>query len=267
MNLEIDYGVCCNINAVQLKLLSYGHAAMSRNWQGTAVSPMYSRLYYILGGDPYVIKDGEKIPLEIGKCYIFPTGYSFCYACDNSMEQIYFHVNLNDFTGQDLLRFADSFMEYTPDRDVTEELLKYVRSENILGGLKLRQIVYTSVLTLLEKYKVPLVTPKYSECVKLAIEHIKSHLSLDLGIAELASFAFVSQSTLAKKFRAEVGVTIGRYIDDSIMFEAEQLLRSTNMSVLEISERYGFCDQFYFSRKFKKKYGKTPQKYRKLRVI
>ncbi len=267
MHLSKAYSVCCDINAVQLNILAYGHADMNVNWQGTAVSPMFSRLYYILDGDPYILKDGERISLEVGKCYILPTGYSYYYACETTMEQIYFHINLDDFAGKDLLRFANGVMEYTPDKTVFSELLSYVGSEELFDGLKLRQIVYTSVLTMLEKYNVPLITPKYSECVKLAIEYIKGHLSLNLGIAELAAHSFVSQSTLAKKFRTEVGVTIGRYIDDAIMFEAEQLLRSTNMSVLVISERYGFCDQFYFSRQFKKKYGKSPQKYRKLRVI
>ena len=108
---------------------------------------------------------------------------------------------------------------------------------------------------------------RYSRCVLLAIEYIKSHLSLQLGIAELAANAFVSESTLAKKFKAEVGMTIGCYIDETILFEAEQLLTKTELSVLEISERFGFCDQFYFSRRFKAKYGETPQRYRKMKPI
>ena len=61
--------------------------------------------------------------------------------------------------------------------------------------------------------------------------------------------------------------TVTRYIDDAIMFEAEQLLLKSDLTVLQISERFGFCDQFYFSRRFKMKYGETPQKYRKLRLI
>ena len=36
-----------------------------------------------------------------------------------------------------------------------------------------------------------------------------------------------------------------------------------NLNLLD----FGFCDQFYFSRRFKMKYGETPQKYRKLRLI
>ena len=52
-----------------------------------------------------------------------------------------------------------------------------------------------------------------------------------------------------------------------INIEAEQLLLKSDLTVLQISERFGFCDQFYFSRRFKMKYGETPQKYRKLRLI
>ena len=35
------------------------------------------------------------------------------------------------------------------------------------------------------------------------------------------------------------------------------------MPVSEVSERLGFCDQFYFSRYFKKRCGESPLKYRK----
>ena len=96
------------------------------------------------------------------------------------------------------------------------------------------------------KYNVELESVRYSRCVLLAIEYIKSHLSLQLGIAELAANAFVSESTLAKKFKAEVGMTIGCYIDETILFEAEQLLTKTELSVLEISERFGSATNSIF---------------------
>ena len=48
---------------------------------------------------------------------------------------------------------------------------------------------------------------------------------------------------------------------------AEHLLVSTNLSIQQISERFGFCDQFCFFRRFKEKYGETPQRYRRMRLI
>ncbi|MBQ8551322.1 MAG: helix-turn-helix transcriptional regulator [Clostridia bacterium] len=267
MIIDRNYSMNDDINDVRLRLLDSGHAKTNEEWIGNIVSPMYARLYYIVGGAPYIMKDGEKMRLEVGKCYLFPTGYSFRHACESSMEQLYFHINLNDFNGTDLLRCAHTVMEYTPQEGVIADMLRYAHSSELIDSLRMRQEIYTSLLTLIDKYGIKLKTTHYSRCVVLAMDYIKSHLNLRLAISDLAANSFVSESTLAKKFKAEVGMTIGSYIDDVILFEAEQLLLKSDLTVLQISERFGFCDQFYFSRRFKMKYGETPQKYRKLRLI
>lgn len=267
MLINKNYTVFDSFNDVKLQIIDLGHAITAEEWYGNIILPMYSRIYYILGGDPYVVADGKKIPLEVGKCYLFPTGYSFRHACESSMEQIYFHVNLNDFNGSDLLRCCRGMMEYKLPDHVIPTIKKYLYSECLNDHLQLKQEILNSLLTMFAKYDIKLAATRYSRCVILAIEYIRSHLSLQLDIEELAANSFVSESTLAKKFKTEVGTTIGSYIDDSIMFEAEQLLLKSDLTVLQISERFGFCDQFYFSRRFKLKYGETPQKYRKMKLI
>lgn len=267
MKINRNYALSDNINDIRLSLLDHGHAICNTEWVGNVVSPMYSRLYYIIGGDPYAIIDNERIPLKIGHFYLFPTGFSFRHSCDTSMEQLFFHINLNDFNGTDLLRSASRVMEAESDPDAIEKLVSLTFSADTGDNIRLKLAIFDSILTLTEKYGVKLHVPHYSRCVLLAIEYIKSHLNLGLSVNELAENAFVSESTLAKKFKTEVGMTIGTYIDDAVLFEAEQLLLKSDLTVLQISERFGFCDQFYFSRRFKQKYGETPQKYRKLRII
>ncbi len=268
MIIDRNYTMNDNMNDIAIKLLDSGHAKTTGDhWVGNIVSPMYTRLYYIVGGTPYIIVNGEKRCLEVGKCYMFPTGFSFKHACESSMEQLYFHLNLHDFNGTDLLRSANTVMEYTPPDGVISDMLKYMYSTDPVDSLRVKNQIYTSIMTLIDKYGLKLKTVHYSRCVELAMDYIKSHLNLRISISELAANSFVSESTLAKKFKAELGMTIGSYIDDSILFEAEQLLMKSNLTVLQISERFGFCDQFYFSRRFKKKYGETPQKYRKLHLI
>lgn len=270
MIITKDYSLCDNINNVRLKVIDYGHAVSGGEWVGNIVTPPYARLYYITGGDPYITvtgSKGRKIRLEVGKCYLMPTGFSFRYACETHMEQLFFHLNLTDYNGSDLLRSCDGMMEYTPDAADVAKLFECIEREDLFGGLMMKHQIYASLLTLIEKYGVELKSINYSRCVLLAIEYIRTHLSLQLGISELAANSFVSESTLAKKFKNEVGMTIGSYIDETIMFESEQLLTKTELTVLQISERFGFCDQFYFSRRFKAKYGETPQKYRKQKPI
>ena len=60
----------------------------------------------------------------------------------------------------------------------------------------------------------------------------------------IADSLFMSKNTLAKNFRREVGIPIGKYIDKQVFFEAEILLTKSSMSVKEISGTLGFCDQF-----------------------
>ncbi|MBE6611403.1 MAG: helix-turn-helix transcriptional regulator [Ruminococcaceae bacterium] len=267
MIINTNYTMLDNINDIQLRLIECGHAKSKEEWVGNIVSPPYTRLYYIVAGDPYIMLGDTRIPLEVGFCYLIPTGFSFRYACETSMEQLFFHVNLTDYNGTDLFRSCKNIMQYKLGTEKIADLIRYSESENLYDGLMLRQEIYSTILTMVDKYRVNLESVCFSRCVLLAIEYIKTHLSLQLGIGELAASAFVSESTLAKKFKSEVGMTIGSYIDDAILFEAEQLLLKSDLTILQISERFGFCDQFYFSRRFKMKYGETPQKYRKLRLI
>lgn len=267
LNIKRNATLCENVNEIKMRLLDYGHAHTNEDWLGHVVSPMYARLYYILGGKPYVIINGERTELEIGKCYLFPTGFSFKHACESSMEQIYFHLNINNSGGIDLLRSAECMMEFTPSPESTERLKRYACGEKPTDSLYVKNIIYADILTMLDKYGIELAATRYSRCVGRAIDCMKQKMSLGLSVSEIAAQSFVSESTLAKRFKAEVGMTVGCYNDELILFEAEQLLLNTDLSVQQISERFGFCDQFYFSRRFKKKYGETPQKYRKLMLI
>ncbi len=267
MIFDKNYKICDNLNNIRLKIIDYGHARTGCEWGGNIVNPHYTRIYYIIGGDPYIIENDDRIPLLPGHCYVLPTGYSFRYACEDSMEQLYFHVNLIDSTGADLLKSCGGLMEYDPGSEKVAEIVGLSKDDSIRSCLALRQEIYSSVIEVIDKYDVKLESTKYSKCVLLAIEYIRSHLSLQLGVSDLAANSFVSESTLSKKFKSEVGMTIGNYIDEAIILEAEQMLCKTELTVLEISEHFGFCDQFYFSRRFKEKFGETPQKYRKNRPI
>ena len=74
---------------------------------------------------------------------------------------------------------------------------------------------------------------------------------------------FMSYSYLAAEFRKEKGVSMGRYHSFVQMKRACLLLRSTLMSVGEISASLGFSDMLYFSRKFHAFSGVSPTDYRK----
>lgn len=255
------------LNNIRIRIFHYGYASMGKEWVGNIVSPPYGRLYYICGGDGYIRANGKEVLLKQGHCYLFPSGYSFSHGCTTSVQQLYFHIKLLFGEDTDLLQGCSEWMEYTPGMEQIQKLVDLSQSEEVYDSLRLRQEIYASVLELFQKYEFHPRIVQFSPCVLQAIAYVKSHLSLRLHVSEVAAHGYVSESMLTKRFRAEMGISLGRYIDDMVLLEAERLLSHTGRTVQQISEQLGFGDPFYFSRRFKSKYGSSPRLYRKIKSV
>lgn len=72
-----------------------------------------------------------------------------------------------------------------------------------------------------------------------------------------------SKSYFMKFFKTCMGMTFVRYLNNYRLSKAAEFLLSSNLSVLEISERVGFENHSYFIRMFKRRYELTPLAFRK----
>ena len=80
---------------------------------------------------------------------------------------------------------------------------------------------------------------------------------------ELAAYLHCSQRQLIRKMQALYGVSFRQKLIESRMDLAQYLLRSTEISVNEISTRVGYADNAAFFRTFRQHTGLTPAQYRK----
>ena len=268
MIIKSNHALCENTNHVHLLLLHFGHAIVGREWAGKNSSLGLSRLYYIIRGTAQIAtQDGETYTLSAGHWYILPADCAFDFSCDESMEHFYFHLKLCDLDGLDLLSALQAPVSLTEDEDKTAFFLSCLSSDSLADGLLMRHALERVLFAMLEKNKMRPENNRFSPVVVKAIKYIKRHLSAQLTVTEIAEHVFVSTSTLSKRFKAELSMSVGEYVNDRIMFEACQRLLKTNLSILAISEKYGFSDQFYFSRRFKEKFGLSPLKYRKTVIM
>lgn len=99
--------------------------------------------------------------------------------------------------------------------------------------------------------------------VKKVKKIIMENLSVEMSREELAKEVYMSPDYLTKLFKKETGMSLSEYIIHKRILLAQQLLVSTDLSVVEIAQKAGFSYSSYFVRIFKKKVGKTPQQYRK----
>lgn len=98
--------------------------------------------------------------------------------------------------------------------------------------------------------------------IQAAIEIIQNGISGKLEIAMLARQINMSASRLRHVFKEETGLSPSQYIKRKRMEEAEHLLRTTFLSVKQITHRAGFRNESYFSREFRRTHGLPPGKYR-----
>ncbi|MBQ7900963.1 MAG: helix-turn-helix transcriptional regulator [Clostridia bacterium] len=72
-----------------------------------------------------------------------------------------------------------------------------------------------------------------------------------------------SPSYVSHFFKKNKGITIKGYVNNLRIENAKQLLKSTGLSIDEISFAVGFGDISYFSKVFKAHVGLSPTEYRK----
>lgn len=93
--------------------------------------------------------------------------------------------------------------------------------------------------------------------------YIAYHVDEDLSIDKLAARVYLSQGYLSYIFKKETGMNLSRYIKQCRMETAKELLKTTNMKIVQICEKVGFSNVSYFCQSFREYCGVSPDKYRK----
>ena len=105
---------------------------------------------------------------------------------------------------------------------------------------------------------------KMDEKLFAVIEQMEKNPEPKFNLSQAAREACMSSSSFSHKFKATVGMSPVDYHVFLRLEVAKAQLIETTASVLDIAINNGFCDDNYFIRLFKKRYGVTPGKYRTL---
>lgn len=101
-----------------------------------------------------------------------------------------------------------------------------------------------------------------SKAVRQSIDYIFLNLHKRITLPELAENAGISEGHLSKLFRRELGVTVTDYICRKKLESAKDLLRYSDLSIIEIASYLAFASQSYFIKVFREHTGMTPKIYR-----
>lgn len=94
------------------------------------------------------------------------------------------------------------------------------------------------------------------------IDYIQNNLGQEMGLAELAKVVHMSPHHFGKRFKQSMGMPPHRYLLQCRIEQAKELLANPQLSLTEISQQLGFCDQSHFTNVFRKYTTLTPRQYR-----
>lgn len=83
----------------------------------------------------------------------------------------------------------------------------------------------------------------------------------EFGVDMLARKVAMSQPVLYKKLKAVTNMSVNDFVKSLRLKKAAWLLRQKQYTVYEVAYMVGYNDRKYFSREFKKQFGKTPKEY------
>lgn len=101
-----------------------------------------------------------------------------------------------------------------------------------------------------------------SKSIVLCTDYIYTHITERITIEMLADYTNLSTSYLSRLFKQNLGISISDYIREKKIEKAENLLKYSDFSLIEISNYLAFSSQSHFIQTFEKLVGITPKKYR-----
>ena len=101
---------------------------------------------------------------------------------------------------------------------------------------------------------------KYSEAFLLYVEN--NYYREDLTIEEIAKSMYLHPSYFSQVIKEELGLNALKYLNLYRMNKASQLLKTTELSIEEISSAVGYENRHSFSRAFKNRFHSSPTEYK-----
>lgn len=149
------------------------------------------------------------------------------------------------------------------DRSTVDRIFSdWDKSENESNKELILLSCFFRLLHFLNKYALK-STAAVVGTMSCAIKYINENIASDIDIKDICSAVNISKYYFCRQFKAHTGLTVMKYILKTRIALAKSELKKTNLSITEISEKYGFSSISYFCRVFKEEEHCSPLQYRK----
>ncbi|MBQ9210849.1 MAG: AraC family transcriptional regulator [Clostridia bacterium] len=233
-------------------------------------------LHVVLSGKGILRTGGQEFQIRAGQMFVLKDREEAFYQAD--MQDPWHYVWVT-YSGFNALRYIQSagFEEgiYVQDCNLDSNRFAGVVREILeRPHLNISSEVYRTSLALrflslaIESYEVNeegteqrggLTTDEY---VEYAIRFIEMNFA-SVRISDVAEYIGVNRTYFTSIFKKKMMVSPQEYLMSVRMSKSKELLRRTDVPINVVAREVGYEDQLAFSKMFRKKYGLSPEQYRK----
>ena len=236
---------------------------------GTATFEIGDKSYRISAGDIILVPaNTEYLPNTEDFCEYFFFHFSgnlvqtnVCPHYDYAFRKYSFH--LPKVTQREI--YLDYCIRCKTDYAKLYDVLLSVHKYKADGTYTSRFMIDTDFLRILLMASAVLETDLYRDAMPGTLQKIISYIEKNLlepiTVSDICEAFKITPSYVARLFKKYLGITPTDYINGRKLEYAIELMKNTSLNITQISDYLGYCDVYYFSKLFKKKYGKSPTKY------
>ena len=217
-----------------------------------------------MSGESVYYLRGAAVRLVAGTVLYIPEGESYSFEKISQGESVYCLINFHSTTP-----FMEKPKLFSPQSSehichVFHQMQKRWHLSHIdADRYELLSLFYHLISCLLEMQGNPIHTAAQGARLNPALEYLEEHLYCpDLTVSTLADLCGISEVTFRKLFFAKFGESPKKYIIRCRLIKAKNIIESGEYSSIhEISEIVGYQDALYFSKHFKRHFGRSPSKF------
>ena len=221
------------------------------------------QLIFVKRGRLFIRKDEETLTLGENALWLYRPNEAQDYSVGEE-ETDYFWIHFAGSAVEEMLSFWESLPVYLENFTEVEMFCHSFYTDHKLST-RFNELYYEGALiSLFGTLEKRLKAEENAELQRIrpALAHIEKCFPTRPDNGELARIACMSKHHFIKTFEKAMGTTPQKYITKAIMDKSKFLLKTTSLSVSEISLMLGVDDALYFSRMFKKNCGVSPKTYR-----
>ncbi len=203
---------------------------------------------------------------KTGEIHIFTCHAGLCEACapikSNGKIMGYLMLGrITDIKNKDelVMRVLESCGEYDIPPEFEDKIrkIKYRNEKQIRAAAKILDACCEYV-----KLR-ELVHPSGKQLIDSLERYVDMHIREDISVERICRELDISRTRLYETLRPHLNGGIAAYVKQRRLEYAKELIKSTEMSIPEISDACGFADYNYFLRSFKQKYGMSTKQFKK----